>query len=731
MKKIYFILAAIVLTMGVAKTQNTQNVMLGDGMIGHQLPADAKAKAIHHGKHHEKTVGFWVDLDTADSFNSASMGVGYSRFLWNANMHYTLADTLGGHHNLQNAFYVLFDTLVDAYNPNGPTPYANVTNPTVFVDSLLLWCSQVNYSGIDDTLIISILGIQTHPTGLARYPDTSASPATVYYSDTIYIPATQPLNQYNALTIAPMVQLPTNVYTVKVEYWGNKLDTFSFVAGTPTFPGANLCVGYTLADSSSYRPNSFHKDVKCHRTIPLLNDSIGYNYIECNGTNGFQLGVDGIDIIENICLSSFVNIPASGCNGFFATTSPVDASCATCANGSVTSGHSSGTSPYTYSWSNGATTQNISGLLPGVYSVTITDASSCSAHSWATVMNVACTGFTVSASAVSATCTSCANGSISTTIVGGTGPFTFNWSNGQTTQNATSLLPGNYHVTVTDANNCVDTTSKVVGNTVCAGFQATLNPTSSLCGTCANGWVSCSVTSGTTPYTFAWNTSPVQTSQNATGLLPGTYNVVIHDVNGCTASCNCTAIVGNANVCSAHFLLYPDTIAHTYLIVNQSYGSGMLHYDWNWGDASFHDTIAYPSHTYAVAGNYTICLTITDAIGCSTYFCNSYYLQRNANSMVNIFVIHEATGIKQTVDPSFVSVLPNPNDGNFTLSYRITASSAVLRIMDISGRVLYSKPINGIEGKETINANLHAGIYYWELINEGTLLNKGKMAVMK
>src|ERR1035437_3066398 len=119
-------------------------------------------------------------------------------------------------------------------------------------------------------------------------------------------------------------------------------------------------------------------------------------------------------------------------------------------------------------------------------------------------------------------------------------------------------------------------------------LSVTTQETNAMCNTCANGWAVAIPSGGTAPYTYSWSSTPIQTTQSASGLLPGNYTVNVTDSNNCNTSSIVT--IGNANVCGASYLLYPDTnIAHTYFIVNQSWGVSPIHYDWNWGDSTAHD----------------------------------------------------------------------------------------------------------------------------------------------
>src|SRR5690606_9312800 len=124
-----------------------------------------------------------------------------------------------------------------------------------------------------------------------------------------------------------------------------------------------------------------------------------------------------------------------------------------------------GTEPYTYLWSNGATTEDIADLAAGDYTVTVTDANGCETEQTFTVGTEDVT-ITLTGVAVDAVCTA-SNGTITLTIEGGTPDYTISWTgpNGFTSadKDLSDLAPGTYNVTVTDANGCEATTSVEVG----------------------------------------------------------------------------------------------------------------------------------------------------------------------------------------------------------------------------------------------------------------------------
>jgi hypothetical protein len=133
------------------------------------------------------------------------------------------------------------------------------------------------------------------------------------------------------------------------------------------------------------------------------------------------------------------------------------------------------------------------------------------------------------------------------------------------------------------------------------------------------------------------------------------------------------AFIAKLGTCSAHFTISPDTIPHNWLGINNAEGVQPLSYSWNWGDGSPNSSGAAPTHTYAAAGYYNICLTITDAVGCTSSYCdNSTYLQRgnNSSSAVTInFTSNVSVGINdEAFNKRDIAVTPNPASDHFTIN---------------------------------------------------------------
>lgn len=289
------------------------------------------------------------------------------------------------------------------------------------------------------------------------------------------------------------------------------------------------------------------------------------------------------------------------------TTSQAPTIC-TASVGSATATPAGGTAPYSYNWtSNPAQTASVASNLPaGSYSVTVTDNNGCTTGSSVTIGTTIPT-LTLTTSQAPTICTG-AVGSASVTPTGGTAPYTYTWSSGQTTSTINSLPAGIFSVTVTDVNGCTANTAVTIGTTI-QTVTAYGIATNAKCGSPTGAINLNSVSGGTAPYSFSWGTNPVQTTQNLVNVLPGTYTVGIIDQNGCIGTYSLT--VGND-------VGLPLTIDSDADICNSSIGSatvtpnGLAPYTYLWN--------TNPPVTSAVlsnvpVGNYSV--TVTDAYGCT------------------------------------------------------------------------------------------------------------------
>lgn len=217
----------------------------------------------------------------------------------------------------------------------------------------------------------------------------------------------------------------------------------------------------------------------------------------------------------------------------------------------LTANASGGTGPYEYLWSpGGATTSSItvSPTSTTTYTVQVTDANDCSASANAEV-EVYDRPTIVIVPQSEEICVG-ENVQITTQIIGGTGPFEYSWdptndlsctdcSNPVASPTTTTT----YTLTVEDANGCTD--SKSIEITVYPNPTVTIDDKVNEDCNMSNGSITAAAAGGSGTYSYAWNTNPVQTTPQATGLSAGTYTVVVTDENGCTATTSASIINEN------------------------------------------------------------------------------------------------------------------------------------------------------------------------------------------
>ncbi|MEI8201717.1 MAG: PKD domain-containing protein [Bacteroidota bacterium] len=212
---------------------------------------------------------------------------------------------------------------------------------------------------------------------------------------------------------------------------------------------------------------------------------------------------------------------------------------------------------------------------------------------------------------------------------------------------------------------------------------------------------------------FGDGTNSSVLNANHTYTLPGAYQVCLTSYTHYDTCMSCDTILVT---CSAHFNLYPDpNVAHQYYVVNQAVGTPPIQYLWSWGDGTF-DNIPYPTHTYSVAGYYTICLTITDAMSCSKSWCDYSYFSKDVNSMIYVNVI-APTGISDNQGNKTFSIYPNPANDILHVQLLQNTSNAIIKIYNLLGQINQSLSISTLETNINI-ADLARGSYLIEVISD-------------
>jgi len=228
--------------------------------------------------------------------------------------------------------------------------------------------------------------------------------------------------------------------------------------------------------------------------------------------------------------------------------SGTNVTCSGAADGTATVIPTGGTAPYTYAWNTVVTqtTATAVGLSAGTYVVFVTDANNCTTSCSVTITEPSTLSCYINSNNV--LCYGGNDGNASVVVLGGLPPYQYLWSNGQTNSTATDLVAGTYTVTVTDANGCSTSCSTIVSQ----GTEMSCSITSVdvLCFGQATGSATVTATGGVAPYSYSWNSIPPQFTQTATGLVAGTYIVIVHDAQGCTTSCTVTLTEPSQLTCS-------------------------------------------------------------------------------------------------------------------------------------------------------------------------------------
>ena len=421
--------------------------------------------------------------------------------------------------------------------------------------------------------------------------------------------------------------------------------TYDWAPGTPTGDGSATVTGLTAGVYTLTASDGTGCEVTQEVTITeptILTASIGATTnITCNGLGN---GTATVDVAGGTGAFTYSWSPAGGtlatatgltagdytvtvtdansCTQTASTTiieptaltasitATTNVSCNAGSNGTATVVAAGGTATYTYSWSPaGGTLATATGLTAGDYTVTVTDANSCTQTASTSITEP--TALTASITATTnVSCNGLNNGNATVTAAGGTGTFTYSWSPaGGTLATATGLSAGDYTVTVTDANSCTQTASTTITEptVLTASITATTNVS---CNGGSNGAITVTAGGGTAPYSYSW--SPAGgTLATATGLTAGNYTVTVTDANNCTQATS-TAVT-EPTVLTASVTATTDVSCNggSNGTAKVTTAGGTTPYTYSWSPAGG----ALATGTGLTAGNYTV--TITDANSCT------------------------------------------------------------------------------------------------------------------
>lgn len=369
--------------------------------------------------------------------------------------------------------------------------------------------------------------------------------------------------------------------------------------------------------------------------------------------------------------------------------------------GNVISEVNGGTPPYSYKWSNGGVTKDLTGVPSETYTVTVTDQNGCTAVN-ATFTFQLLLPWNLSTTVTNALCFNDNSGQVALSVSGAAGPpYTYKWSNGSTNPGLSNLFAGTYTVTVTDVDGCTTTSSAVVSQptALAASFSNVKNVS---CPGVSDGQAAVNASNGTPPYTYAWSNGA--TTPAVTNLSAGITVCTITDANGCTRILN--AII-NAPPPSGAAISGLDS-ACLDLPVQYTLAPNFTNYQWL---ASNNGLITQGQGTNAA----TVLWAIAGANTLTAYFTNASNCPDTAvlNLTVNICV-----GTSAPTLPG-VRVMPNPFADHLSIVFdRPVQPNTRLRLTDLQGRLIAENfPVNDQTRLETLQ--LPAGAYLLHIVENG------------
>lgn len=263
-----------------------------------------------------------------------------------------------------------------------------------------------------------------------------------------------------------------------------------------------------------------------------------------------------------------------------------------------------GVAPYSFAWNTGATTQNLSGLPAGKYSLRATDANGCVKELETEITQPRL--LTVEEELVThIDCFGNHTGAIKVNVNGGVEPYAFRWNSGQTVKDIAGLKKGDYTLQVTDANGCVNTFSRTISEPPRL-VKSVESVTNILCYGEAKGAIAINVEGGVQPYSFLWSNGTI--TKDLVNIKAGQYKVSIVDANGCADSL--TAVVEqNSLLTSTASVSHIKCHGETSGAIDLSVKGGVAPYSYRWSNgATTEDLANIPAGAYSV--------TVVDAKGC-------------------------------------------------------------------------------------------------------------------
>ena len=415
----------------------------------------------------------------------------------------------------------------------------------------------------------------------------------------------------------------------------------------------------------------------------ILEGTAPFSYLWSNGQStdtitNLPTGDYAVTITDaNNC--STIDTISIGQNSISTNLQIIKAACSGLPNGKASVNISAGQYPFTVEW-DGTITNNYYNysLSSGMHIVKITDAQGCQATQSFAIDSVP---FAIKVLPLSSSCNDINTGAAQATIIEGTPPYLYQWSNG-TYSDTLNAPAGNYNVTVVDGNKCKSINEVEILSTI----QTTATTTDLLCFSDHNGAATVFATAGTPPYTYQWDIGIY--TPTITNLSSGTYSVLIQDSMGCNTI---KQIEINSPPALYIYLditnddLTTSTLEGT-IIANVSGGVNPYEYSWNTGSTS-------QQISGLGEGDYT--LNITDSNQCTS------------DTTIHLNLVSAITEIPNQI----LKLYPNPNDGHFNINYHGDQPIKEIRLLSMTGQSIRFDAKKLMQSSSIFVPNLTAGNY--------------------
>lgn len=369
----------------------------------------------------------------------------------------------------------------------------------------------------------------------------------------------------------------------------------------------------TITQPAQLIASETHVDVLCNGAatgsidVTITGGTAPYAFTWSNGAigedqTGIVAGTYNLVVTDTRGCNAFASVNITQPTAIVITETHNDLNCNGDASGSIDLSVSGGIAPYTYSWDNGATTEDVSTLAAGTYVVTVTDDNACTSTLSVTITEPVVLAAVVATATQPSAC-GATDGALDVAVTGGVAPYTFAWSNAETTEDISAIGAGLYTLTAADDNGCfvVLNTSLSDPNAPVAVVDQVNNV---LCFGAATGSIDVTVSGGVSPYTYFW--SGGSTSEDLSNATAGVYTLTVTADDGCQAFASGT-ITQNAEIVIASVATATLCNGDNNGAIDITVTGGVVAtaYDYSWSNSAITEDI-----TALSAGNYTV--TITD-----------------------------------------------------------------------------------------------------------------------